>query len=322
MTPEVTFREALHQRAIAAGFCAVGIAPAQAEDAHRRRLERWLSAGMHGEMGYMARPNIDRSNAETVLPGAKSVIVLAASYAPPGAPPQHEPEPGLVRIARYALGKDYHEVFRRRLAQVETWLRETIPGHEWRIITDSAPLLERAFAEAGGLGFIGRNAMLITPHAGSFVLLAEIVTTALLSRDRPHPGTCGTCTRCIVACPTQAITAEGVVDARLCISYTTIERRSPPSPAEHAAAVPWAFGCDICQDVCPYNNHPKCESMEELREGTILNAVEPASTFLAPESNSQFERRFAESPVLRPGRTRVQRNVNWAAGLEKLPVKE
>ena len=322
MTFETPFRAELAAHAAAAGFCAVGIAPSRAEEAHRLRIARWLSDGMHGEMGYMAHPNIDRANAETVLPGAKSVIVLAASYAPPGAPPQPEPAPGFVRIARYALGKDYHEVFRRRLAQVETWLRETIPGHEWRIITDSAPLMERAFAEAGGLGFIGRNAMLITPSAGSFVLLAEIATTADLPKDSPRPGTCGTCTRCIVACPTQAITSEGVVDARLCISYTTIERRSPPSPAEQVAAVPWAFGCDICQDVCPYNFHPKTETMDELREGTILNAVEPASTFLEPESNSQFEQRFAESPVLRPGRTRVQRNVKWAAGLEKAVTKE
>ncbi len=312
-----TFRGDLEQRASAAGFCAVGIAPAQAEDPHRLRLAQWQSAGMHGEMGYMARPNIDRSNAETVLPGARSVIVFAASYAPPGPPPRSEIAPGFVRIARYALSKDYHEVFRVRLAQVETWLREKIPGHQWRIITDSAPLLERSFAEAAGLGFIGRNTMLITPTVGSFMLLAEIVTTAELPRDQPRPGTCGTCTRCITACPTQAITDGGVVDARLCISYTTIERRSPPSPAEQAAAATWAFGCDICQDVCPYNNHPKYEPMKELREGTILNAVEPASTFLEPMSNSQFERRFAGSPVLRPGRTRVQRNVKWAAGLEK-----
>jgi epoxyqueuosine reductase len=169
MEIDSTFREELEQRSVAAGFCAVGIAPAQVEDAHRLRLAQWLSADMHGEMGYMARPNIDRSNAETVLPGAKSVIVFAASYAPPGPPPRPEIATGFVRIARYALGKDYHEVFRERLAQVETWLRETIPGHEWRIITDSAPLLERSFAEAAGLGFIGRNTMLITPTVGSFV---------------------------------------------------------------------------------------------------------------------------------------------------------
>lgn len=316
VTTHDDFRRELQQRAADAGFFRVGIAPPRLPDAHRARLDAWLGGGLHGSMAYMARPGVDRTDASTVLPGARSVIVFAARHAAPRpAVPADATPPGMVLVARYALGRDYHDVFRERLRPVVAWLDAAHPGHAWRVVTDSAPLLERAFAERAGIGFAGRNTLLIAPRAGSYLLLAEIVTTAPLTPDAPVAGTCGTCTRCIDACPTGAITQPWVVDARRCISHTTIELRGEPAPEELAAIAPWAFGCDVCQEVCPYNGNPHEPEIGDFAEGVVVRHREPVDTFLAPESNSLFERRFAGSPLLRPGRRRVRRNARAAARL-------
>lgn len=334
----------LQRRAVDAGFLQARVAGATAGEANREPLEQWLAGGMHGEMEYMARH--PRHNAEVVLPGAKAVIVFAASYfaddpdlydaeemdpaqeigliGPMG--PIGPMEEGLtVRVARYARGKDYHLVLREKLAPVVEWLREVRPGHEWRICVDSAPLLERAFAEQSGIGFVGKNTMLISQGAGSYYFLAEVVTTAEIAPDAPVLGTCGTCTRCIDACPTEAIVAPYKLDARRCISYLTIERKSELSENEAARIGDWAFGCDICQDVCPYNKRPAVASIEEFSNPRV-GPREPLATFIEPDSNSQFAKRFADSPVLRPGRKRVQANARAAAenqsGAAVLPLVE
>ena len=318
--------ELLH-RAQVAGFADARVAPARVAPEHGERLADWLAAGMQGEMAYMERWGGRRADAATVVPDAASVIVLRADYhpgavdaassdagSPDGKPPDAEPSADpTVRIAKYALGEDYHTTLKRRAAPLVEWLSGVMPGNEWRIVTDSAPLLERAFAEAAGIGFTGRNTLLIAPGAGSFFLLAEIVTTAAIPPDSPVPGTCGTCTRCIDACPTGAVTSPFVVDSRRCISYLTIEKRSPLAPEEEAMLHGWAFGCDICQDVCPYNGRPPASPIGEFADGACVRHEEPLSTFLAPRTNGEFEKRFAASPLLRPGRKRLARNARLAA---------
>ncbi len=302
---DAELKRRLTERARAAGFDTVRVAPADLESGHAARLRAWLDAGMHGEMAYMERIAEGRARAETVLEGARSVIVFAAPYHPGGFPAA---EPGGLKVAKYALGEDYHYVLRERLAPIVEWLDRERPGCRWRICIDSAPLMERAYAVASGVGFFGKNSLVITPGLGSFSLLAEIATTAEIAPDPPVLGTCGTCTRCIDACPTSAITASGVVDARRCLSYLTIEKKSPLDPTEQKAVADagWVFGCDICQDVCPYNKRPSPTRMAEFEEGRVVRRHESPETFLAPQSNSQFERRFDRSPLLRPGRRRIQ----------------
>ncbi len=333
------FKQQLRERARELGFLDARVAPSHVPDAAAAAYRQWVANGYHGEMGYMERLVDERAGgADHVLPGARSVIVLAASYWFPApsphqidenhitSTPQHVSAPNnpatspenirpespnppntRVRVARYALGKDYHYVFRERLAPLVAWMDETLPGHQWRICTDSAPLLERSYAAAAGLGFIGKNGMLISWLSGSYTLLAEIVTTAELEPDEPRFGTCGQCTRCLDACPTQAFTGPGILDARKCISYLTIEKKSELTPEESAATGEWVFGCDICQDVCPYNKAPQPGHINEFAPGTIVTAMEPPSTFLEPQSNRQFERRFASSPILRAGKRRLQK---------------
>jgi len=192
-----------------------------------------------------------------------------------------------------------------RLSKLVEWLESELPNEQWRICVDSAPVMERSYAVASGLGFIGKNGMLISWLQGSYTFLAEILTTAEIEPDAPREGTCGSCTRCLDACPTNAFMAPGRLDARKCISYLTIEKKSELTDAEAASTGEWVFGCDICQDVCPYNKKPAGSSVSEFQPGTIMGVVEPASVFLESSSNRQFERRFAVSPILRVGKRRI-----------------
>lgn len=315
----------LQEQAQAAGFLDARVADARPGEAAAALYREWLAGGYHGEMDYLARLVEERtSGLDHVLPGAKSIIVFAASYYDEAAPVKR-PVTGGVRVARYALGVDYHFVLKDRLTPVVQWLDQAWPGHQWRITTDSAPVMERTYAAASGLGFIGKNGMLISWLRGSFTLLASIITTAELPPDPPRPGTCGQCTRCLDACPTQAFLGPGLLDARRCISYLTIEKKSDLTPAEQTATGEWMFGCDVCQEVCPYNKAPEPSSVAEFAPGRTVHHEEPVETFLAPESNRQFERRFASSPILRPGRRRVQqlaRTKRPADAASGIPVDE
>jgi epoxyqueuosine reductase len=363
------------------GFTAVGVAPARLHGPDGNRLHEWLKRRYHGTMGYMAQGPDRRHDAAYILPGAQSVIMLAAPYDPPpvfvpardqsgeapgtheaqpspGAPDTHGPRiarnpvppapPGHVTIAAYATGEDYHLVLKQRIRdQILPALQLHWPEGAFRCITDSAPLLERAFAVRAGLGFIGKNTLHIIPGSGSFHFLAAIVTTSRLPRtprsDRStrtsgrllpasppaqapaplaQPGTggsalrasvsthqCGNCTRCLDACPTDAFVAPFILDARRCISYLTIEHRAELTPEEQSSLGTRAFGCDICQQVCPYNKHPTATLIPEFVNGHIVHREEAAETFLALTSNRQFERRFARSPLLRAGRRKVMERV-------------
>ena len=232
-----------------AGFARVGVAEAVALEEEAAHLDAWLAAGRHGQMSWMAQTASVRKDPRdpNMLENAKSVIVMAAPYAR-----RHGYEgPSPARIAKYAMGRDYHNVLTRKSRKVARVLQEA--GFTARVAVDSKPVFERAWAERAGVGFVGKNCCLIVPGVGSHAFLACVVTTAPLRPDEPMGRRCGSCTLCLDACPTRAFSGPRSLDARKCISYLTIEHRGA-IPTEHRQALgPWAFGCDACQDVCPYN---------------------------------------------------------------------
>lgn len=218
------------------------------------QLRDWLAANKHGEMDYLADLADTRLNPASWLPGTRSIIVVADQYALRG--DSNPPIPGHGRIARYAQGRDYHKIIKDRLHAISDALREQHPGHEFTAFVDTAPIPERELAARAGLGWIGKHTLLIHPRLGSSLLLGGILTTLDLEPPTdqiPEPDRCGTCTRCIDACPTQAITPYSV-NASRCISYLTIERRSPVEREWWPKITDWVYGCDICQDVCPHNS--------------------------------------------------------------------
>ncbi|MGB9692463.1 MAG: tRNA epoxyqueuosine(34) reductase QueG [Candidatus Sumerlaeaceae bacterium] len=302
-------KEELRKLARELGFSDVRIARAGVPPESISRYRDWLAQSFHGQMRYMAESFPVRSDIDKFVPGARSVIVFRADYYPHEQPQQ--PIADGARVAKYAVGVDYHLILREKLTHVVDWLGGRFPGHSFRICVDSAPLLERAFAIAAGIGFLGKNTMVITPRSGSFYFLGSVVTTAELEPDPPRAGTCGTCTRCIDACPTGAIVAPYVLDARRCISYLTIEKRSELTEDEKTQLGNWIFGCDICQDVCPYNKQPPLTPFEQFRNGRIVSEYISPRVFLEPSSHRAFRRRFAASPLLRAGAKRLQALARW-----------
>lgn len=244
--------ERLKAQAHGLGFELVGIAPAQTPTGLGRFLE-WLEQGYAGQMEYLTRGAEARTSPESILPGARTVAMLGISYHQPKlrqeVTPAHHG-----RVAAYAQGSDYHELLWGKLNQLRDWLIGIVPDAKARGVVDTAPLLERDFGRLAGLGWFGKNTMLINKKAGSFFLLAALVTTVELEIDQPHPAShCGTCRACLDACPTKAFPEPGVLDSSRCISYLTIELRGA-IPVEHRPGIgDWVFGCDICQDVCPWN---------------------------------------------------------------------
>lgn len=236
------------------GFFHIGIARAEFMEAEAHRLEQWLNQGFHGAMGYMENHFDLRTDPRKLMPGAKSVISLAYNYAP--AESQQDPE--APKIARYAYGKDYHFVLRDKLRELLSFIHENIGPVEGRGFVDSAPVLERDWARRSGNGWTGKNTLAIHPKAGSYFFLAELITDLELPSDGPIKDYCGTCRRCIDACPTDAISPQGyLLDGSKCISYLTIELRDAIPDAFRGKMENWAFGCDICQEVCPWNRFAK-----------------------------------------------------------------
>jgi epoxyqueuosine reductase len=254
----------IHRRAAALGFDLVGIAPA-GPSAYREYLRRWLEGGQAGEMAYLRERFEERTDPAKYLPGASSVICVAMNYHVPLDPAPEAERPYHGRVARYALGDDYHELIRRRLWTIADWLRETVPGARTKTAVDTAPVMEKELAVRAGIGWIGKNTCLVNPQAGSWLLLGQIITTVDLPTDTAQTDHCGTCTRCIDACPTAAITAPYQLDARRCISYLTIEHAGDIQADLRSQIGDWLFGCDICQDVCPFNARAPVQTDAALR---------------------------------------------------------
>jgi epoxyqueuosine reductase len=236
------------------GFSFVGFAKAEPLDEEARRLETWLNWGLHGSMAYMENHFDLRTDPTKLVPGAKSVIVLMHNYFPK----EKQADPAAPKLARYAYGEDYHFVLKRKLKDLLHFIRENIGEVNGRCFVDSAPVMERDWAKRTGIGWTGKNTLLIHPKAGSYFFLAELILDLELTPDSPIRDHCGTCRRCIEACPTDAISPEGyLLDATKCISYLTIELREAIPESFHGKMENWMFGCDICQEVCPWNRFAK-----------------------------------------------------------------
>lgn len=233
--------------ALGAGFARVGVTAADPV-AGRDRFVRWLADGCHAKMSYLARNVEKRFAPARLVPGARTVICLGMSYAPPEGDHPHGPF-----IARYARGRNYHKVLKKRCAALTDEIRRIDGGFEGRVFVDSAPVAERSLAASAGIGWIGRNGCLIAPGAGSYVVLCQIVCNLRLCPDEAIDADCGDCRACLDACPTGALLGDGLVDARRCISYLTIENRGPILPEHWPAIGTRLFGCDACQQACPHN---------------------------------------------------------------------
>ena len=309
-------RRVLEERALEAGFDLVGVASAEPLREGGERLREWQEAGMAADMGYMHRPVELLSNPKKLQKSARSVVSLGVSYYP-GDHPENE---GAGRVARYAWGRDYHEIIKARLFRLREELEEELGVRiKARGFTDAVPLLERSAAQHAGLGFFGRNSCLINGEIGSYFFIADLIVDLDLAPDQPGTGTCGRCTRCMDRCPTGAIKAPGVVDARLCISYLTIENRGEIPRELRGKVGDWAFGCDVCQEVCPYNKTKASKSRwpefsAEAGHGPYLKIEE----VLEIRADEEFEERFAGTPLTRPGRAGLLRNCCVAAGNLKL----
>jgi epoxyqueuosine reductase len=288
------------------GFDQCGIAKAVRLDEDARRLESWLQQGMHGEMHYMANHFDMRVDPSLLVPGAKSVITLLINYFPENQQPHTIPQ-----IAKYAYGKDYHEVIRAKLREFLFLLKQEIGEIEGRGFVDSAPVLERSWAVRSGLGWIGKNGNLLAPRTGSFFFIATLFVDVELAPDAAFKTDhCGDCTRCIDACPTDAILPGKVVDGSKCISYFTIELKDKLIPgSEKGKFENWMFGCDTCQDVCPWNRFSKPTS-----EPAFKPLQEILSFSLSDWNELQedtFKQIFAHSPLKRAKFDGIKRNLRF-----------
>jgi len=308
MTFPLISRQQIVDRALALGFHRVGIAavppePAPAETATVAHLQQWLAAGYQADMAWMEAPR--RQDIRQVLPGVRSVIAVALNYYSPEPRPEPRPDgPPYAKISRYGWGRDYHRQLHKRLKQLGQWLQIQASACSaepvgMRYYADTGPVQDKAWAQQAGLGWVGKNGNLITRQYGSWVFLGEVLTTLALPADAPHTDHCGTCRRCLDACPTQAIRAPYVVDANRCIAYHTIENRAdtlPPAIARNLQG--WVAGCDICQDVCPWNQRfAQPTSVAEFHP--FPPNIAPTATELSQLSEADWDQRFRGSALRR-----------------------
>ena len=299
-------KQYLRDTALGLGFDAVGVSRAEKMDEEAARLEKWLNAGFHGEMEYMERWFDLRTDPTLLVPGAKSVVSLMYNYYPS----QHLGDANSPKLARYAYGEDYHKVLRKRLKQLLRSLEAKFGAINGRCFVDSGPVLERDWARRSGLGWIGKNTLLISPRKGSYFFLAELIIDLELEPDEPIRDHCGTCRRCIDACPTDAIAQEGyVMDGSKCISYLTIELKND-IPGEFSGSMEnWAFGCDICQEVCPWNRFSTPHQEPAFDPSEELQNMEEKDWYEMTEE--VFDRLFEKSAFKRTKYSGLKRNLEF-----------
>jgi epoxyqueuosine reductase len=301
----------IKDRALDLGFDLVGVAPVQ-ESPELAFFEPWLDAGYAGEMHYLARSRARRRDLQQVLPGAQSVVVCGLNYDTdyPYSTTQTDATRGW--IARYAWGTDYHTVLQDKLAQLQAFVSTLVPPTASKLYVDTGPVVERVYARYAGLGWFGKNTCLLNTRLGSWLLLGELLLTVPLEYDRPALDHCGTCTRCLEACPTQALLEPYVLDARRCISYLTIELKGAIPEEFRPQLGPHVFGCDICQDVCPWNRKRHFTTEAGLQPRP--QQVHPPLAELAQLTREEFKQRFRSTALERPKRRGLLRNVCVAMG--------
>ena len=293
-----SLKKYIQQKAEELGFLAIGFAKAEKLIDEEFRLKDWLSNGYHAEMQYMENHFEKRLNPTLLVESSKTVISLAYNYFP-----QKNQNESAPQVAKYAYGEDYHKVVKDQAFVLFEFIKSLIPNLEGRVFVDSAPVMERQWAEKSGLGWIGKHSLLIRKGIGSFFFLAEIICSLEVEPDSPTTDHCGSCTACIDACPTNAIIDNKIIDSNACISYLTIEKRTELSVDEKAHLNNWAFGCDICQDVCPWNRFASPTTEPRFNSGEWTNWNREEWKQLTPEN---FKDTFGKSPLTRAGFDKIK----------------
>ncbi|AZQ64120.1 tRNA epoxyqueuosine(34) reductase QueG [Flammeovirga pectinis] len=288
------------------GFSECGIAKAGFLEEEADPLEKWLKNNMHGEMGYMANHFDKRLDPTKLVEGAKSVVMLSYNYYPE----KDLGQEGNYKIAKYAYGEDYHYVIKHKLKDLVKFINAEIGEVDGRVFVDSAPVMERAWAKKAGLGWVGKHSLLLNRQMGSFFFLAELIIDLDLEADPPVKDFCGTCTRCIDACPTEAIPEKGVVDGSKCISYLTIELKDQIPTQFEGKMNDWIFGCDICQDVCPWNRFSSSHSTNAFNPHEELGNVNKKEWEELTED--VFKELFRKSAIKRTKYAGLMRNISFA----------
>ncbi len=301
-----TYSQRIKEKALELGFSACGIAEVRILEEDRERLAKWLSEGMNGTMAYMENHFEMRLDPAKIEEGARSVISVLINYFP--AERQTDREAPV--ISKYAYGKDYHLIVKEKLNNLLMFIRSEISPCRGRAFVDSAPVLDRPWAKAAGLGWIGKNSLLLSKDHGSYVFIGELITDLVLSYDEPFSGDyCGNCTRCMDACPTQAIVFPRIVDARRCISYHTIENKEEAPPELRANFRNRIFGCDICQDVCPWNK--KINPNQSLDFKPLEGLLEMDKNSWKELDRENFAQLFRKSAFKRAGYDQIMRNISF-----------
>lgn len=294
----------IKEKAKELGFLHCGISKADFLREEAPRLEKWLKSGFHGEMRYMENYFDKRLDPRKLVPGAKSVISLAYNYYTEGGQPQNS-----YKISKYAQGKDYHFLIKDKLKTFFQSIQENIGEVDGRVFVDSAPVLERAWAKKSGIGWVGKNANIIAKKVGSFFFLAELILDLELLQDAPTTDHCGKCTACLEACPTQAIVAPRVIDGSKCISYLTIELKSEIPAHFHGKMNDWMFGCDVCQEVCPWNRFSQPHTEPFFKPHDALG--EYTKKEWQELTQELFSEIFRKSAVKRTKYTGLMRNIRF-----------
>jgi len=299
----------IQQIAQSVGFDACGVSRYEKLSEEGNRLKSWLSQGMHGEMAYMERNAEKRLDPAQLASYTKSVVSVLHNYYPEYPAVSKTPP----RISRYATSQDYHTVIKKMFWEMLEQILKIHGKVNGRAFVDSAPVLERSWAEKSGLGWIGKNGLLIHPKLGSYVFIGELIVDTDIEPSKVQiPNRCGTCTRCIDSCPTGAIVAPGVVDARKCISYLTIEKKSALTEDEVRNLNGWCFGCDICQEVCPWNAKSKATFLPQLQPKIEIIGLE--SKALKSLTEKDFNTIFGDTPIFRSGFQRFTENCDLLFG--------
>ncbi len=293
------------QEAARLGFDFCGISQASFLEDEARYLENWLTQNYHGSMGYLANYFDKRLDPRILVPGAKSVISLMQNYYPS----KKQTDPNAPKISKYAFSDDYHELIKDKLFELMSVLKEKIGPIEGRVFVDSAPVMDKVWAKKSGLGWMGKNTTIINKNHGSFYFIAELITDLVLEPDHAIKDYCGTCTRCIDACPTDAIIAPYQLDASKCISYLTIELKDEIPESFKGQFEDWAFGCDICQDVCPWNRFSKAHQNDAFKPNEAMLNLNEAEWMEITEDI--FQTIFKKSAVKRTKYKGLIRNLKF-----------